>query len=588
MFLYGEKILNDYNIESLINHLFSIKAIRGRDYVYLPDNKIKLNPTYKIINSKLCYEYKIESIANASTKSGSTASRCIGRKINYKKRKIVDYIFSEYTRSNHKISPYTFNWNYDHNCSSVSNYIMYLVSLIPIELRNNVEYVTTFLCSKIDSCNDPINGIIEGRWKSTFTGGIKPSEWRNSSHIFSERIKNRSPVKYGQCWILSDILTGIYLFLGLKSRSVRINNCIMDMHDTKGIDFYNNSNFMVKGGSPGGSPGGNPGGNPGGSPNSDVEVETHESRKNSWPLVNPLDMISNTDFDYSISSSNLELLMEKDVKIKTKGPLFSIEDDITINPNDLYSLNHFIEDFDNAAWNFHVWTEVFVNNDWVIYDSCPLHNAHSKFKPYLYERENGIKGKFFGPVYIKDIKNNISPGSGNASNPKDTMKSNAKAQADFNYLYNCINGQIRFWNPLVLDDNKITMYLSNVKRYIPQVIYKDEFGENIDVTGSYVNPHQLFYKDHPLQLFIEGNNMAKIYILPSKEVPRSDYVVQLSLFHGNTPLYIHRERINSFSYENLLFFKSKSIRKYRLKADKLTFCVYDLFRQLFWSQCIQT
>lgn len=564
MFLYGEKILNDYNIESLINHLFSIKAIRGRDYVYLPDNKIKLNPTYKIINSKLCYEYKIESIANssanASTKSGKSGNS-IGRKINYKKRKIVDYIFSEYTRSNHKISPYTFNWNYDHNCSSVSNYIMYLVSLIPIELRNNVEYVTTFLCSKIDSCNDPINGIIEGRWKSTFTGGIKPSEWRNSSHIFSERINNRSPVKYGQCWILSDILTGIYLFLGLKSRSVRINNCIMDMHDTKGIDFYNNSNFMVKGGS------------------------GDDSGKTSWPLVNPLDMISNTDFDYSISSSNLEILMEKDIKLKMKGPLFSIEDDIIINPNDLYSLNHFIEDFDNAAWNFHVWTEVSINNDWVIYDSCPLHNAHSKFKPYLYERENGIKGKFFGPVSIKDIKNNTAPVSGSV---KCSAVANAKAQSDFNYLYNCINGQIRFWNPLVLDDNKITMYLSNVKRYIPQVIYKDEFGGNIDVTGSYVNPHQLFYKDHPLQLFIEGNNMAKIYILPLKGFPQSDYVVQLSLFHGNTPLYIHRERINSFSYENLLFFKSKSIRKYRLKADKLTFCVYDLFRQLFWSQCIQT
>ena len=62
MFLYGDQIVNDHNCDILLNHLFSIKAVRGRDYVYYSKDKIILKPTLTIKSSPLCFYHQIMSV----------------------------------------------------------------------------------------------------------------------------------------------------------------------------------------------------------------------------------------------------------------------------------------------------------------------------------------------------------------------------------------------------------------------------------------------------------------------------------------------------------------------------------------------
>jgi hypothetical protein len=511
MFLIG--IIHESS--GILKLLDSIKAIRGKDYIYVSSNKIKLNPTETILRSKHCYRYK------------KVVSRTyIGRTIDHKIRLVIDNVFNILPKESLDTC-YTFGWDYNIDCASVASYTMHLVSLIPLGLRLNMEYLMTFLCSKVDSCNDPINGIIEGRWKSTFTGGLKPYEWMNGSHVFNERVKTAGPVKYGQCWVLADILSGMASFLGIKAKSVKIINCIIDLHDTQGIDFFKGA----------------------------CDSKSAYISK-SQDQFNPFDMINEELLDYQASS---DLSSDSSLDISKKGALFASCNDITICPNDLYDLNHYSDNKDNSSWNFHVWTEVLINDQWVIFDPSPLHDAPDNFKPYSIPNKYNIAGKFFGPVKINDINGS----SGTAITSDHTR-----------YIFSCINGQIRYWSPLKVD-HKMVLYLSCIKERVPKVVYK-----SVDCTEEYRTASKTSF---PISLSCKDK---RVFINVDPKYLIGNYVVQICLLEGNTPLYIHREKIPGLSPKDMCFLKSESIKNYRLKADRLTFCLYDLSKRKLWSQCL--
>lgn len=57
------------------------------------------------------------------------------------------------------------------------------------------------------NCNDD-KGVIEGRWNGDYEGGTKPWSWNDSGKILEEwRNNDMAPVKYGQCWVFSGLLT---------------------------------------------------------------------------------------------------------------------------------------------------------------------------------------------------------------------------------------------------------------------------------------------------------------------------------------------------------------------------------------------
>lgn len=51
------------------------------------------------------------------------------------------------------------------------------------------------------------NGAIMGNWTRNFEGGTAPTEWMGSSLILRKFLKERKPVKYGQCWVFAGVMT---------------------------------------------------------------------------------------------------------------------------------------------------------------------------------------------------------------------------------------------------------------------------------------------------------------------------------------------------------------------------------------------
>lgn len=51
------------------------------------------------------------------------------------------------------------------------------------------------------------DGAVLGNWSEDFSGGTAPTKWVGSVAILQEYFKKRRPVKYGQCWIFSGVLT---------------------------------------------------------------------------------------------------------------------------------------------------------------------------------------------------------------------------------------------------------------------------------------------------------------------------------------------------------------------------------------------
>ena len=55
--------------------------------------------------------------------------------------------------------------------------------------------------------NDYDNGVLEGRWENSYSGGVNPVSWSSSVDILRQWFKNACrPVKYGQCWVFAAVM----------------------------------------------------------------------------------------------------------------------------------------------------------------------------------------------------------------------------------------------------------------------------------------------------------------------------------------------------------------------------------------------
>lgn len=586
MFLCGNQIINDYHFETLIACLLTLGAVRGQDYFYAGEKKIILRPTAKILSSRLIYRHEILSL--------TWNQKYIGRKIDHKNRKITDYVFDtaiKFGRKGEKWGPITAGWTYDFDHVSVVEWIMRMIEEIPLESRKNPLYVSTFFCSKIDSCNDTKLGLIEGRWNETFSGGRHPNDWRNASEVFRSRIEGGGPVKYGQCWLLADLLVGILRFLGISSHSVKVNRCIIDIHDLKGMDLIIGEDLTFKKAVKKGG------------------ARSHSGHRVPPNIFNPLGIVTTAErCDPPDSATKITLFSKKlpQKKINKKGALFALEKDCKIDDRDFYDLNHY-SCRENSNWNFHVWTEFSYDKENYILDPTPLHGVDPlSFKPYREsQRWNAFDGlRFFGPIKVSSVKENT---------PDPFLPATSR------YLFSCVNGQVRYWTFYIQKKRRI-LYLSNVDYRMPYVVGKSSSGETIDLTCNYrqkENFYDFFHKDHPIFLRIKENDFSKIHIkfstnlalerqsqdrwgggphavgYPSRavlrrgEVTKTIYVIQLSFLFGNQVLYLHRESTHNLSPETFSFLRNEIIKKYRLSADRMTITIYDLSNKKCWSQCIK-
>ncbi|XP_072046501.1 protein-glutamine gamma-glutamyltransferase K-like [Amphiura filiformis] len=84
--------------------------------------------------------------------------------------------------------------------------------------RNNPIIVSRKMSAAVNVQDD--GGILVGRWSKTYPDGVKPTKWNGSVDILEQYMKEKTPVKYGQCWVFSGVLTTILRSLGIPARSV--------------------------------------------------------------------------------------------------------------------------------------------------------------------------------------------------------------------------------------------------------------------------------------------------------------------------------------------------------------------------------
>lgn len=71
--------------------------------------------------------------------------------------------------------------------------------------RGDPVKISRALSAAVNSPDD--DGAILGNWSEDFSGGTPPTKWVGSVAILQEYYRKRKPVKYGQCWVFSGVLT---------------------------------------------------------------------------------------------------------------------------------------------------------------------------------------------------------------------------------------------------------------------------------------------------------------------------------------------------------------------------------------------
>lgn len=153
---------------------------------------------------------------------------------------LEEYIMNEtgkiYSGSYKKISPKP--WNFGQFEGDVLDCCMYLLdsSSLSDRDRGNPVRVARKISAVVNAPDD--SGVLIGNWSGDYEGGTSPLDWSGSVDILQEYNKNKTPVKYGQCWVFSGVVTTVCRALGIPARSV---TNFASAHDTDGsitIDIH--------------------------------------------------------------------------------------------------------------------------------------------------------------------------------------------------------------------------------------------------------------------------------------------------------------------------------------------------------------
>lgn len=98
-----------------------------------------------------------------------------------------------------------------------------------IQARASSIFVVRKLTALVNNIGD--GGILVGNWSGKYGDGKSPTVWSGSVAILEQYYQTKQPVKYGQCWVFSAVLTTCCRTLGIPARSV---TNFASAHDTDG------------------------------------------------------------------------------------------------------------------------------------------------------------------------------------------------------------------------------------------------------------------------------------------------------------------------------------------------------------------
>ncbi|KAF5293128.1 hypothetical protein FQA39_LY13738 [Lamprigera yunnana] len=137
-------------------------------------------------------------------------------------------------------------WKYQQFEKQVLECSLYLIKHIGKingHFRSDPVMIARALSAAVNSVDD--NGAVIGNWSEDFTGGTPPTEWIGSMEILQKYYKKKKPVKYGQCWVFSGVLTTICRAIGIPARTI---TNYKSAHDTQGsltVDYFMDENGKI-------------------------------------------------------------------------------------------------------------------------------------------------------------------------------------------------------------------------------------------------------------------------------------------------------------------------------------------------------
>uniref|UniRef100_UPI00358E806C protein-glutamine gamma-glutamyltransferase K-like n=1 Tax=Myxine glutinosa TaxID=7769 RepID=UPI00358E806C len=107
---------------------------------------------------------------------------------------------------------------------------------MPTTGRNNPISVTRVVSAMINSQDD--SGVLVGNWSEDYGGGTSPSAWNGSVEILRQYNETKRPVRYGQCWVFSAVVTTVMRCLGIPCRSISNFESAHDTDSSLTVDKY--------------------------------------------------------------------------------------------------------------------------------------------------------------------------------------------------------------------------------------------------------------------------------------------------------------------------------------------------------------
>ncbi|XP_022103039.1 LOW QUALITY PROTEIN: protein-glutamine gamma-glutamyltransferase K-like [Acanthaster planci] len=135
-------------------------------------------------------------------------------------------------------------WGFNQFEKGVFEAVMYLLETHVGEYeRGSSVLVSRSMSAAVNSQDD--NGVLTGRWGGNYKPHVNPSFWTGSQRILEEHFKTKNPVRYGQCWVFSGVLTTVLRCLGIPTRSVTNFDSAHDTNDSLTIDVYFDENNEI-------------------------------------------------------------------------------------------------------------------------------------------------------------------------------------------------------------------------------------------------------------------------------------------------------------------------------------------------------
>ncbi|ESO92905.1 hypothetical protein LOTGIDRAFT_120391, partial [Lottia gigantea] len=137
--------------------------------------------------------------------------------------------------NSHRGRPWNFG-QFDKPCLEAALFLLDRAELKEGARRSVISIVRT-ISAQANSCDD--YGVLEGRWSSEYPSNCtKPWAWSGSVSILEEFMKTGKPVKYGQCWVFSGVVTTLLRALGIPTRSVTNFDSAHDTDCSTTIDSH--------------------------------------------------------------------------------------------------------------------------------------------------------------------------------------------------------------------------------------------------------------------------------------------------------------------------------------------------------------